>query len=196
MTEQETLLINIANELDKRLEKNDHYNLIKASGLIRQLLLDEIPLIDVVNKNYKLKIRFKTQKQNHSFQNSFEQNGVVWETVIGVHFIGPKHNDPEYTSYLKRAEFLKYNIIYFEGKNFTVKDIIKLCANILGGVHFGKPKKEKEIFLDWANKTITYADGLNVCISAITDIIKIIVEAIAPLINEINKTTATANKKH
>jgi hypothetical protein len=61
MTDHEKLLLNTLDDLKGRVDKGDNYNLIRAAGLIRQLLIDENPLIDLVNKNYKLKILFRVQ---------------------------------------------------------------------------------------------------------------------------------------
>ena len=86
-----------------------------------------------------------------------------------------------------RDDFLKYDIIYFAGQNFSVIDIIKLCTHIYGGVHSGKIKEEKDLYLDWANKTVSYNDGVNCGVSAIKDIISITNQAIQPLVSEIKK---------
>jgi hypothetical protein len=102
MTENEELFINIYNDLRDKLDKGDKYNLIKASGLIRQILFDASPaspLLDLVNRDYKLKILFRTQKNRPKFGKTVEFGGQVWETVIGVTLINPKHNDEEYINY-------------------------------------------------------------------------------------------------
>lgn len=187
MTDHEEFLIDTLQDLQAKLENGDEYNLLRAAGLIRQLLIDETPLVDSVNKNYKVKILFRVQKRNHKFQNKVVIDGVECETVIGVTFANPKHNDEQYIEYLKRAEFLNYNIIYFAGQDFTVLDVIKLCAHIYGGVHVGKIKEEKDLYLDWANKTVSYSDGVNCGVSTIKDIISIIVNALQPLVDEIKK---------
>ncbi len=187
MKNKERLLINTLADLQSRLDEGDEYNLIRAAGLIRQLLLDRAPLMDVVNMNYKLIIKFKTQKGKIDFQDKLVIDGVEVETVIGVSFIEAKHGDEQYTSYLTRDEFLKYKVIYFAGQDFTVFDIIKLCAHIYGGVHHDNIKKAKDLYLDWANKTVTYKNGVNCAVNSIKDIISITIDALQPLVDEIKK---------
>jgi len=91
---------------------------------------------------------------------------------------------------LNRDEFLKYNVIFFAGQRFTVLDIIKLCAHIYGGVHQGEAKDQKDLYLDWANKTVTYADGVNCAVNSIRAIVEITIAALQPLCQAIR------NKDH
>ena len=189
MTDHEELFVNTYNDLRCKLDKGDKYNLIKASGLIRQLLFDASPaspLLDLVNRDYKLKIVFRTQKNRPKFGKTLEFGGQKWETVIGVTLIKPTYNDEEYTSYVKREEFLKYPIIYFEDLDFTVHEIVKLCAHVYGGIHSGKIDDQKDYYLDWANKTLSYRDGLNCAVKSIVDITSITLDAIKPLVDAIH----------
>jgi hypothetical protein len=189
MTDLEKLFVNTTVDLKERQEKGTEYDLIRASGLLRQLLFDGSPLVDQVNKDYRLKIRFKTQKNNIDFSKKTMWNGVEAETIIGVRWIKPNHNDEEYLSYLTITDFLKYPVIYFADQDFTVLDILKLCAHFYGGIHHDKVKKREQIYLDWANKTVAYGDGLNCAVESIKSIIEIVIEGLTPLIDKIKKKT-------
>jgi hypothetical protein len=186
MTEHEDLLINIYNDLRKKLEVGDKYSLIKASGLIRQLLLDATPLIDLVNRDYRVKIVFKIHKNKPKFNDFVDRNGQKWETVIGVTLMNPNHNDEEYISYVKRDAFLDYPVINFAGLDFNVQEIIKICAHVYGGIHTGKIEDQKDYYLDWANKTISYGDGINCAVKSIGEITEVILDALKPLVDAIH----------
>jgi hypothetical protein len=185
MTENEELLINIYNDLRDKLDAGNKYNLIKASGLVRQLLMDGAPLVDQVNRDYKLKIVFRTQKNRPKFGDFVDASGQKWETVIGVTLINPTHNDEEYISYVKRDAFLNYPVINFAGLDFSVQEIIKICAHVYGGIHSGKIEDKRDYYLDWANKTLSYSDGLDCTVKSIGEITSIVIDAIKPLVDAI-----------
>ena len=185
MTENEELLVNIYNDLRSKIDAGDKYSFIKASGLIRQLLADAVPLVDQVNKDYKVKITFRTQKNKPKFGNFVDEHGQKWESVIGITLINPSHNDDQYIEHLKRDAFLKYPVINYSGFDFTVLDIIKISAHVYGGVHSGKIEDQKDYYLDSANKTLSYSDGLNCAIKALGDIAIITIDAIKPLVDAI-----------
>ncbi len=189
MTDHENLLLNTIEDLRDKLKKGDEYSLLRASGLIRQLILDENPLVHIVNKKYKLKILYEVRERNRKVPPKFVVDGVELQSVISVTFAKPGKNEEQYVEYLKLDDFLKYDIINFANQNFTVQDIIKLCAHIYGGVHAGKIKEPKDFFLDWANKTISYADGVQCGVSSIKDIVEIIINALEPLVGEIQMET-------
>lgn len=186
MTDHEKLLIDTIDDLKARLDKGDQYNLIRASALIRQILIDGGNLLSLVNKNYKLDIRFRTQKNKPKFQNKGIIDGIEYETVIGVTFLNPKHNDEEYIDNIKLDKFLEYPVIFFEGQHFTVLQITKQCAHIYGGVHAGKMKDDEEIKLDLANKTLSHGE-VSCAVDAMKDIISITISALKPLVDAINK---------
>jgi hypothetical protein len=46
--------------------------------------------------------------------------------------------------------FLKAPCLRLEGKTATVRDLIKACANVKGGVHLGRARtSEEDLVLDW-----------------------------------------------
>jgi hypothetical protein len=186
MTDHEKLLIDTIEDLKNRLDKGGEYNLIRASALIRQLLIDGNPLLSIVNKNYKLPILFRTQKNRPKFQTKGTINGIAYESVIGVTFVNPKHNDEAYIDNIILEKFIEYPVIFFEGQYFTVLQIIKQCAHIYGGVHSGKARNEDEFKLDLANKTLSHGE-VSCAIDAMRDIISITITALEPLVAAIQK---------
>jgi hypothetical protein len=88
-------------------------------------------------------------------------------------------------NYIKREEFLKYPILYFADLDFTVLEIIKLSAHVYGGIHSGKINDQKDYYLDWANKTLSYQDGVSCAVKSIGDITAIVLDAIKPLVGAI-----------
>lgn len=189
ITEYEKLLLDSLDDLESRVKKGTEYDLNMAAAIARKLLIDGIPLIDAVNREYRKKILFKTIKRRQDkIGKQIEFEGIKFENVVTVMFAKPvKDEDAENIEYLKRDEFIKYKLIWFADTWFTVHDIIELCAYIYGGVHTppGKLEKPNEIKLDIANKIVKYADGVHCAVNGMKDISHITIEALHELVQEI-----------
>ncbi|MEO6283580.1 MAG: hypothetical protein ABIN80_02385 [Dyadobacter sp.] len=47
-------------------------------------------------------------------------------------------------------EFLALVCLHYMGEQFTVKDVLRACSHVMGGVHTGNPESEREKLLcDW-----------------------------------------------
>ena len=58
MNERERLFLNTLADLESTVANPDRQGLIKASGSLRLLLLDEEPLVHQVKRGYRLKLQF------------------------------------------------------------------------------------------------------------------------------------------
>lgn len=58
MEQIESLYLNTIADIREKLSRNDRYHVIKASGLLRHLFLDQTPLVHEINREYRLKIQF------------------------------------------------------------------------------------------------------------------------------------------
>jgi hypothetical protein len=182
MTEKEKLFVNTVLELEERFTKKTEYDLLKASGLIRQLLVDQNTLVDQVNKNYKLKIKFKVRKR-FKFNNS-DSNETKWNSLSTMMlFISPDKSS-DFVELLSKDEFFKYQLLSHHETSFTVLDVIKICANKYGGVHIEDIEKGKSLELDRMSKLITF-NGTKSVFYAIYGIIEVCLKALTPLKNTI-----------
>lgn len=185
MIEKEKIFINTLVELKGRVEKLTLYDILKCSGLIRQLLVDSNCLLDQVNKKYRLDIRFRVQ-QRFKFPDYFdEKTGKKGKTLFSFVFIHPSESSTS-VEFLKKDEFFKYELFNYQNEDFNVLDVIKICANKYGGVHFDKMKKEKEINLDIANSLLKFNDSSSI-FHFLHGISKVCLEALEPLRKEIMK---------
>ena len=55
-------------DLHNKSANADEYNLLRAAGLIRQLLIDDTLLVDSVNQRHHINIISNVQKRNHKYQ--------------------------------------------------------------------------------------------------------------------------------
>ncbi|HEY9169414.1 MAG TPA: hypothetical protein VIN72_08000 [Lutibacter sp.] len=136
MSEIKEDFLNILNDLRNKIDQPTNYNNKKSAGLLRQLLLDDHPLIDQVNREYKLKINFKVRKLEQA------EPGIGKMIMEGI---SPMENEDESNlEIINRKEFLNKRCLILHEQIYTVYDVIMINSNVRGGIHSGKPKSEKE----------------------------------------------------
>lgn len=181
--ETKRFFLDVLADLRVKCDSKSNYNYVKAAGLLRQLLLDDPPLMDLINKEYKDKIVFGVRKQYPSPLNQHVgKDGVTYTTIIAVSFLNPGA-DKKYVDYLKRDKFLKHRIFNFGGRDITVLEILKLNANKKGGIHLdNKPNKNtKELLIDIANTTVNYTGEITGGAYAVKEIGNITLKALKNL---------------
>lgn len=109
------------------------YDLIKSCGLLRLLFIDAAALYNKVNREIGHKVIFNI----NNFDDDMLNKGTVliWERLLPC---------SSSTKSLKLSEFLSSPVLYYMGEKYSVKDVILLCAHVLGGVHVGKPNNDRE----------------------------------------------------
>lgn len=135
--EAKALFIQKMGELHEALYSSDQYKMLNSSAILRQLLLDESPLIHIVNKTYKIKLVFKVRKNDFL---EFPEN--VPKPSIRV--INPRLSI-QGEEYINLNKFLSFKVAIVDNQPFTIREIIKFVANVLGGVHFDSAKDKEEL---------------------------------------------------
>jgi hypothetical protein len=166
-------------DLQNRMDGNI-YDTIRASGILRQLLMDSSPLLSQANQRHKLKIVFELRDNSSELSKNHEQ---LWVRPIPVH-----DNDPVIK--LDKEKFLQYPICIYKHHTYRIRDLIDYFCHILGGIHSGKPREEKEetftkihkaffpIIQEWPSISMKF-------------IIQIVIKGLTPLINEIQNNRHT-----
>lgn len=176
VTELESLFLHTLDELERRISGEEPYEILSASALIRKLFLDESPLVDQVNRNYKEKIRFEigmrlvypTDEPQPIF--STVQDGLDPDTAI----TGKKCQQ------VSRDQFLKTTVIVVNGQEYSIRDVILFEANIMGGVHAGAPKNEKEEVMRQLNQFFSVG-GYRSSLRQLKAIGRVVLKALKPL---------------
>ena len=174
------LYLKTIEDLGNRIGSNDPYEILGASALIRKLFLDNQPLVDQANRQYKLKIAFNVclptpnppglpEPALFSIQDGLDPNTSRLGKSI---------------SQLKRDQFFKIVVLIINGKKYTIKDVILFEANIMGGVHAGSPKKEKEEVLKSLNDKLSIG-GYTSSLRQVQAIGRVILTSLAPLTQRI-----------
>ena len=114
--------------------------LLDLALILRQLLVDGSTLADTVNRPHRLRLRFKV---GESTQQSLEAMRVRGTPIPDRLWHGDRlPGQPTHT--LTRDQFLRHGIAYVDGEHYSVLQIIKACANRLGGVHCGNPTDDDQ----------------------------------------------------
>ena len=143
--ELEKLFIKSLDDLHISINSNDEYEVVRASGIIRQLFLDGgISLVDQINSKHKAKLYF------HVIEPQFPSIDSAPKPEILCAF---NNFDPRLSTNanaivkLKQSSFLGLSIGRVHGDYYSVKQLIKFAANVVGGAHKEKQENKKEIDL-------------------------------------------------
>jgi hypothetical protein len=132
--DQESLFIYKLRDLRDRLKSRDEYELLQVAALLRQLLLDEQPLMHAANRGVKWKVRFAV-----SCVGMVDQYSTIFDSKPTLFIVGdgidPETSPPQRIDQLKLDEFLELEIASISGHDYTVSDLINYGANAGGGIH-------------------------------------------------------------
>jgi hypothetical protein len=175
--EADRFFLETLKDVEAKLAQGSRYALIRAAGLLRQLLLDASPLIHVVNRARRLSFSFVRVGPS-------ELTGVAllaqWFNPDVADFPGAA------TLSLNLDRFMKSPVLLFEGATANVAGLIKACANAKGGVHLGKAtSSDEKTILDWDEAATVL--GEEPSLKAIAGTCRVVLRAMRPLVEAIVK---------
>ena len=167
-------------DIIQKLNNGRRYDIIKASGLLRQLLLDKEPLVYIINRKFKVKLEFEVIEYRDKLP---IDDG---RTELHAKFLNPNFPGAK-TVKTSLKEFLSINCLEYKSTTITIKEIIKYCSHVKGGIHTGKPEDDIDITLISLDKMIKILEEES-SIVLLTGIIQIVLNGLKPLIKEISKS--------
>lgn len=182
ITDTEQLFIHTLDDLGDRGASGDAYVVLGASALLRKLLLDSHPLIDQVNRAHQVKITFEIGK------NLVPAN--VSESTLC--FAVQDNLDPNTAApwvgrtTVSRDGFLSTTVLFAGAHSYSVKDMILFEAHIMGGVHAGTPKEDKEKALSEIANRFQFG-GARLSLRQLRAIIRVTLSALKPLREAVEK---------
>jgi hypothetical protein len=164
-------------EIEERLEPGKtEYEVMKISGLLRQLLKDGVPSVDLLNCGRNVRLRFLVNVKPRGYEFG-ELQPVFWATGDGF--------DPD-TALLAdgiievtKNQLLACRVIYVSSTLYTVNDIIDQLAYIEGGVHIGDPNDEDRQLTD-ASRFVRMG-GAEANVYAIRSVARVVLKGLQPL---------------
>lgn len=177
----ESLFIHSLNDLHKSINSEDEYEVLRASGLIRQLFLDGgISLFDKVNRTHRTKLLFEIAEYD-------SLKGLIPTPDIMVSFqeLDPEGSPPHWIrKKLKRDDFFSFIVANIEGHEYSIRDLVKFAANIMGGIHSGASSDDKEKNLEKL-KGLYIFSNINTALLFIKAVGQNILKTLMPLRNKI-----------
>lgn len=172
----DALFLETLKDLEARITQQDPYTILGASALIRKLLLDDAPLVDQVNRQHRLKLTFEVT------ESQAQVPGMPAPTFYSVQDgIDPATARPgKITKTVNRDQLLSYVLSVVEGRSYTLREIVLFEANVMGGVHAGSPKEDKERVLHALNNQLAIG-GYRSSLRQLQAIGRVVVKGLAPL---------------
>jgi hypothetical protein len=182
----QTLFKEALDELAKRtLSGTSEYDLVKASALLRLLLLDDQPLMDQVNRTRRLDIRFAVGRTPYT-DVVMAAKPIVYARGDGL---DPGTGIPSTVAVpLKRDAFLREVVIFYEGHVATVHDVIDYLAHVEGGVHRGIARDGKAKALKAMSEQIALG-GYPLGAQSVRAIARVVINALQPLRESVQGTS-------
>ena len=118
------LFLRTLGQLEYLLRVGDDYAVIRASALIRQLLLDDYPLADQVNRNHKLKILYPLRFRKAMVQAEKEHPD---SSFMGLGYEpGCPPVPPEHMEYVSRDVFMSNRAFMIKRRRVSTLSIMPL----------------------------------------------------------------------
>ncbi len=174
--DKNSLFLKTLEDIEKKINSRDGYEIFMISPLLRKLLIDDYPLMDHVNKTLKLRISFRINNRKLPLGDS---SLMFYSMEDGF---DPDTSVPHLTHPLEvsRDGLLKSQIMIIKGEIITVKDLIKFLSHVQGAVHTGKPKNAKDLSLKEIQEYLGIGD-LPAGIRTILSISRVVLKGLEPL---------------
>lgn len=180
----EWLFLETMADVTRKLTSASRYDLVRLSALLRQLLCDNPPLAQEVNRKFKLDLVFEVAiKQRQSVP---EPQAVLtnWRSLYP--------DTQEEVTGVDRDRFLKLGTITHGGVDCTVGDIIDVVAHAFGGVHHGQLwSNGNRVLAVLKKEVLIYEESM--VLHSLHDIGKVTVKALIPLAEAILRRQDTSD---
>jgi hypothetical protein len=181
MTEAEALFLRTLEDIEKRLAQTDPYEILFIAALVRKLFLDDFPLVDQVNRNHKVKLVFETTLPLELPDDV--PPPTFWTVQDGL---DPDTAIPGKRRYsASRDQFFQTAVTIVNGHRYSVREVVLFEANVMGAVHAGSPKTEKEHALRQVDSTIAVG-GYASSLKQLQAIARVVLKTLLPLRNAIS----------
>lgn len=180
MTENEYLFLKTLEDIENKIQSNESYEVLLIAALIRKLFLDSTPLVDQVNKSFKIKFKFVVACLDEPFLESIESlpGTTYFNTLNSI--------DPEsgvatiIRKSLNKDQFFQMIVIITGEHRYSVKDVVRYLAHIRGAVHIGEPITAKDHDFKCADQMVR-VNKIEGSFESLRAIARIVIRALSPL---------------
>jgi hypothetical protein len=143
--DSDRLFLERCKQVEKGMQSSDELELLDLSAKLRQLFLDDHPLIHLANHERRIKLKFVVG----DFTQAPDVHTVILSLEDGLDPDGRRPGTPR--TEVGLDGFLGHKVLYLKGQPHTVRDVIKLAANVSGGVHrTPNPDQRQKLLADFA----------------------------------------------
>ncbi|HTE49662.1 MAG TPA: hypothetical protein VK698_02230 [Kofleriaceae bacterium] len=172
-------------DLEARLNEAKPYSLIRASALLRQLLLDGTPLIHRANRQFRLKLKFSVRslltmpdglpQPAIQFLGDALDGGLDMGRVPGFEIKS-----------ISFDQFIAHHVMQINENRYSIGDVIGFLANVWGGVHLNEPRSPADTHLVTVDSSIVFASRtpLMTIIHAIGQVTLRTIQPLRPLVQQ------------
>lgn len=181
MTESEVLFLRTLDDIERRLALTDPYEILFIAALVRKLFLDDFPLVYQVNRKHRIKLAFETTVPIEHPKDF--PAPTFWTVQDGLDPDKAIPGKRRYTT--NRDQFFQTIVTIVNDHQYSVREIVLFEANVMGAVHAGSPKSDKEHALKQVDSAIAvggYASSLR----QLQAIARVVLKALAPLREAVN----------
>lgn len=177
-TVEESFFLHTILDLDERVHRGTSYDLIKAAGLLRLLLIDGNCLIHQINRTHRLRLRFVVSDWADSPRFPEGTQRFSLEPFAKTK-----------TKTVDQAGLLSEAVLVWQGGMATVRDLIKACANSRGGVHLGPPEDGGQSVLLESDRDAQITD-VDLSLAGIRDVCAVVFRGVVPLVQAIQEAAS------
>jgi hypothetical protein len=184
LTQHERLYLKTLDDLKNRISSQDPFDILSASANIKELFLDNYPLVDLANEQYTTNFTFDVCLPVRDFP------GLPKPAVFSIQ----EGLDPgmsrlgQVTSRLARDQFFMIVLININGREYTIKDVVLSCVNSMGDIHSGSAQCEKQKALKAVSDQMPIG-GFSSSLRQLQAIGRVVVKALTPLTLHIQNKT-------
>ncbi len=169
----EWLFIRSLGDLAHKISTGDKYEILQATLPLRKLLLEGQPLMTIVNRQYRKKLRFKILPFVHDL---LPQSEMFWQTI------DPSLIPQATTVDVDLKDLLRTTCLTIGDVSYSVRDIVNACAYAKGGIHIGQPETQKERDLVKLDKDYKLF-GQESSVAAMVGIVTVVLKGLEPLVD-------------
>ncbi|PZR97582.1 MAG: hypothetical protein DLM69_09560 [Candidatus Chloroheliales bacterium] len=192
MTNEE-LFLKTLKDIKVRARPNgqDEYDVLMLTPLLRKLLIDARPLVEVINQKYRLKVKYTIT--NYSFPPyPGDPEPAFWAIQDG--FDPGTSLRPRGLIEVNKEQLLQRLLIVENGQKLTVLDVIKYLAHVEGAVHIGTPSNDKEKALAELTKKATIG-GYPPATRSIQAVARVVTEGLESLRKAVQRDARVSHPK-
>jgi hypothetical protein len=175
----EELFLRTLDDLETRAAATDPYEVLGLSALVRKLFLDDHPLWDQVNRSHRHKLILRISDPDSPYTRMVLSMRPSFYSVQDG--LDPDSSRPgKVTIEVNRDKFFSTVVMVIQGASYSVKDVVLFAAHVMGGVHVGAPKSERERVLQEVNNSLGIG-GMAASLRQLRSIAMVLLKGMAPV---------------